>query len=125
MEANSKEEAIKKRRPWKKVTKTLQYKGPISQKNEPETRGEHRQKNILSPKLNKQKEKQEEEQVIEKELKQQTPKKKEVQDYRQLELSLAYFPILKPIPTRNGFESLMHNKMASLPINRGGSPKTC
>ena len=52
MEANSKEEAIKKRRPWKKVTKTLQYKGPISQKNEPETRGEHRQENILSPKLN-------------------------------------------------------------------------
>ena len=32
---------------------------------------------------------------------------------------------LKAIPTRNGFESLMHNKMASLSINRGGASKTC
>ena len=63
--------------------------------------------------------------MIEKELEQQTPKNNEVHDYRQLDLSLANFPILKPIPTRNGFESLMHDKMASLSIDRGGAPKTC
>ena len=53
VEAVSKEEATKKRRPWKKVTQTWQYKGPISQKNDLEKKGEHRQEKSLSPKLNK------------------------------------------------------------------------
>ena len=124
METVSNEEAMKKRRPLKKVTQTWQYKGPISQKNDQEKRGEHSQEMRLSPKMKKQIEEQEEEQIIEKMI-EKTPKNNEVQDYRQLELCLANLPILKPIPTRNGFESLMHNKMASRPIDRGGAPKTC
>ena len=70
---------------------------------------EQRQENNLSPQKNKQEEGQE----IGKKLD------------RQLELSLANIPILKAIPTRNGFESLMHNKMASLSIDRGGASKIC
>ncbi|TMX05237.1 hypothetical protein EJD97_000233, partial [Solanum chilense] len=77
--------------------------------------------NTLSPQKNKQEEEQEEEQKIGKKLDQQTPKNNDEQAYRQLEMSLANFPILKAIPTRNGFESLMHNKMASLYIDRGGA----
>ena len=77
--------------------------------------------------LNPQKNKQEEEQEIGKKLDQQTPRNNDEQSYvdRQLELSLDNFPILKAIPTRKGFESLMHNKMASLSIDRGGASKTC
>ena len=125
VEVVSKEEATKKRRPWKKLTQIWKYKGPISQKNDQEKQGEHRQEKSPSPKLNKQKEEQEEEQITQQELEQKTPKNNEVQEYRQLELSLANFPILKPIPTRNGFESLMHTKKASLSIDRGGEIKTC
>ena len=44
---------------------------------------------------------------------------------KQLEFSLANFPILSTIPVRNGFESLRHSKLASLPVDRGGYPKTC
>ena len=78
----------------------------------------------LSPKMKKQIEEKEEEQIIEKMI-EQTPKNNEVQGYRQLELSLDNFPILKPISKKNGFESLMHIKTASLPVDRGGAPKTC
>ena len=63
--------------------------------------------------------------MIGKKFEQQTLKNNDEQDYRQLEMSLANFPILKAIPIRNGFESLMHNKMASLSIDRGGATKTC
>ena len=63
--------------------------------------------------------------MIGKKLDQQTPKNNGEQDYRQLEMSLANFPILKAIQTMNGFESLMHNKMASLSIDRGGASKIC
>ena len=52
--------------------------------------------------------------MIGKKFEQQTLKNNDEQDYRQLEMSLANFPILKAIPIRNGFESLMHNKMSSL-----------
>ena len=45
--------------------------------------------------------------------------------YKQLEFSLTNFPILTAIPVRNGFESLRHSKLASLPVDRGGDPKTC
>ena len=124
VETVSNEEAMKKRRPLKKVTQTWQYKGPISQKNNQERRGEHSQEVRLSPKMKKQIEEQEEEQIIEKSL-EQTPKNNEVQEYRQLELSLDNFPILKPISTRNGFESLMHTKTASLSVDRGRAPKMC
>ncbi|KAK6790548.1 hypothetical protein RDI58_009629 [Solanum bulbocastanum] len=44
---------------------------------------------------------------------------------KQLDFSFSNFPILATIPTRNGFESLMHSKLASLPIDRGGAPKSC
>ena len=44
---------------------------------------------------------------------------------KQLEFSLTNFPILTAIPVRNGFESLSHSKLASLPVDRGGDPKTC
>ena len=123
VEPKPKEEMPKRRRPWKKVTQTWQYKGPISQKTEQEKMDEQRQENNLSPQKNKQ----EKEQEIGKKLDQQTPRNNGEQSYvdRQLELSLANFPILKAIPTRNGFESLMHNKMASLFIDRGGASKTC
>ena len=59
-EAEPKEEVLKRRRPWKKVTQTWQYIGPISQKNDQEKMGEQRQENTLSPKQNKQEEEQEE-----------------------------------------------------------------
>ena len=77
--------------------------------------------------LNPQKNKQEEEQEIGKKLDQQTPRNNDEQSYvdRQLEMSLANFPMLKVISTRNGFESLMHNKMTSLSVDRGGASKTC
>ena len=123
VEPEPKEEMPKRRRPWKKVTQTWQYKDLISQKNGQEKMDEQRQENNLSPQKNKQ----EEEQEIEKKLDQQTPRNNREHSYvdKQLELSLANFPILKAIPTRNGFESLMHNKMASLSIDRGGASKTC
>ena len=44
---------------------------------------------------------------------------------KQLEFSLTNFPILTAIPVRNGFENLSHSKLASLPVDRGGDPKTC
>ncbi|TMX05239.1 hypothetical protein EJD97_000235 [Solanum chilense] len=44
---------------------------------------------------------------------------------KQLEFSLTNFPILSSIPVRNGFESLRNSKLASLPVDRGGDPKTC
>ena len=125
LEEVSKEEVTKKRRPWKKVTQTWQYKGPISQKNDQEKQGEQRQEKSPSPKLNKQKGEQEDEQITQHEFEHQTPKNNEEQEYRQLELSLDNFPILKPITTRNGFESLMNTKKASLSIDRGGATKTC
>ena len=44
---------------------------------------------------------------------------------KQLEFSLANFPILSAMPIRNGFESLRQSKLASLLVDRGGDPKTC
>ena len=108
------EEIIKKRRAWKKVTQTWQYKGPITKKTEQEKKEEHSQEMRMRP--------QEEEQISEIV---QTPKSNAVQGHSQLELSLDKFPILKPIATRNGFESLMSVKSASFSVDRGGAPKSC
>ena len=69
-------------------------------------------------------EQQEKEQEIVQKEDQQTPKNVSHVE-GQLDLSLANFPMLKAIPTRNGFESLMHKKMTSLAVHRGGVPKTC
>ena len=108
------EEIMKKRRPGKKVTQTWQYKGPISQKSELEKKEEHSQEMRMRA--------QEEEQISEIV---QTPKNNAVQGFSQLELNLDDFPILKPIATRNGFESLMNVKTASFSVDRGGAPKSC
>ena len=44
---------------------------------------------------------------------------------KQLEFSFSNFPMLSAITMRNGFESLMNSKLASLPVDRGGASKTC
>ncbi|TMW83160.1 hypothetical protein EJD97_002702 [Solanum chilense] len=44
---------------------------------------------------------------------------------KHLEFSLTNFSMLSAIPVRNGFESLRNSKLASLPVDRGGDPKTC
>ena len=73
-----------------------------------------------------QEEQQEKEQEIVQMLGQQTPKNdKQTYVDGQLDLILTNFPMLKAIPTRNGFENLMHTKITSLTIDRGGVPKTC
>ena len=113
---------IKRRRPWKKVTQTWQYKGSISQSNEQEKVEEQRQEINIRP----QEEQQEKEQEIVQKLDQQTPKNdKQTNVDGQLDLSLENFPMPKAIPTRNGFESLMHTKMTSFTVDKGGVPKTC
>ncbi|XP_069154420.1 uncharacterized protein [Solanum lycopersicum] len=95
---------------------------PIIQSTEQEKVEEQRQE----PNRRPQEEQQEKEQEIVQKLDQQTPKNDSQTNVDgQLDLSLANFPMLKAIPTRNGFESLMHKKMTSLTIDRGGVPKTC
>ena len=89
-------------------------RGPISQKSELEKKEEHSQEMRMRA--------QEEEQISEIV---QTPKNNAVQGFSQLELNLDDFPILKPIATRNGFESLMNVKIASFSVDRGGAPKSC
>ncbi|TMW81801.1 hypothetical protein EJD97_007806 [Solanum chilense] len=122
MEQAAKEEIPKKRRPGKKVTQTWQYKGPISQSKEQGKVEEQKQEINIRPHEDQQEKEQE---IVQKE-DQQTPKNVTQTNVEgQLDLSLANFPILKAIPTRNGFESLMHNKMTSLTVDRGGVPKTC
>ena len=76
------------------------------------------------PNRRPQEEQQEKEQEIVQKLDQQTPKNdKQTNADGQLDLSLTNFPMLKAIPTRNGFESLMHNKMTSLTVDRDRAPK--
>ena len=43
----------------------------------------------------------------------------------QLEFSLSNFPMLSAVPISNGFESLMNSKLVSLPVDRGGTSKSC
>ncbi|XP_015072451.1 uncharacterized protein LOC107016517 [Solanum pennellii] len=117
VEPEAKEEMPKRRRPWKKITQSWQYKGPISQQTEQEKVPEQAKENSLSP----QKSKQEVEQEIEKKQDQQTPRN--IGEHsnnadNQLEIILANFPVLRAIPIRIGFESLMHSKIASLSIDR-------
>ena len=122
MEQAAKEEIPKRRRSGKKVTQAWQYKGPIPQSKEQDKVEEQRQE--INIRL--QEEQQENEQEIVEKEDQQTPKNgSQISVEGQLDLSLANFPILKAIPTRNGFESLMHKKMTSLAVDRGGVPKTC
>ena len=119
------EDLPKKRRTWKKVTQTWQYKGPIQQQ---EKKAE--QTNVLEhiedDSSSVQEEKQEIEQRREQEIK-QTPELnlRLNTGSKQLEFSLSNFPMLSAITIRNGFESLMNSKLASLPVDRGGAYKTC
>ncbi|XP_010317681.1 uncharacterized protein [Solanum lycopersicum] len=96
------EELPKKRKPWKKVTQTWQYKGPIQQQ---ERKDDQRELPEVDE-TNAQKEKKEIEKGEEQEIKQT------------LELNLR--PHTGTIPIRNGFfESLRNSKLASLPVDRG------
>ena len=127
LDSLAREKLPKKRRPWKKVTQTWQYKGPILQqekKTEQDKVPEQSNENNSSAQRGKQKIEQE---------KKGDQDKQTAEDInlcpnaggKQLEFSLSNFPILAAIPVRNGFESLMHSKFASLPIDRGGASKTC
>ena len=115
----------RKKKPWKKVTQTWQYKGPIQQQEKTEECGEVMKKPGEDGK-NVEKEIQE----IENEevhVFKQTPELnlRPQRGTKQLEFSLANFPILAAIPTRNGFESLRQSKLASLSVDRGVDPRTC
>ena len=44
---------------------------------------------------------------------------------KQLDFSISNFPLLSAIPLRNGFESLKNSKLVSLPVDRGGTSKSC
>ncbi|KAH0679167.1 hypothetical protein KY284_020252 [Solanum tuberosum] len=104
----TKEELPKKRRPWKKAeeqeqiareanyyTTSEKSKQEIEQEQNKQTTGEMSQINLRPNAGGK-----------------------------HLDFNYTNFPILASIPTRNGFESLMHSNRASLPIDRGGAPKT-
>ena len=112
----------KKKKPWKKVTQTWQYKGPIQQQ---EKKAEHMERPVIDEN-NAQKENQEIENEEEQELK-QTPELnlRPHIGSKHLEFSLSNFPMLSAIPIRNGFESLRNSKLASLPVDRGGALKNC
>ena len=116
------EELLKKRKPWKKVTQTWQYKGPIQQQ---ERKDDQREMPVVEE-TNAQKKKQEIEKGEEQEIK-QTPNLnlRPHTGSKHLDFSLSNFPMLSAIPIRNGFESLRNNKLASLPVDRGGALKTC
>ncbi|TMW81601.1 hypothetical protein EJD97_008743 [Solanum chilense] len=120
------EDLPKKRRPWKKVTQTWQYKGSIQQQKK-----KVEQRKVLQHIEDDntsfvQEEKQEIEQRGEQEIK-QTPdlNLRPNTGSKHLELSLSNFPMLSAIPMRNGFESLVNSKLASVPLDRGGASKTC
>ena len=44
---------------------------------------------------------------------------------KHLDFSLSNFPMLSAIPMRNGFESLINSKLASMPVDRCGASITC
>ena len=94
-------------------------RGPISQKSELEKKEEHKKEEHSQEMRMRAQEEEQISEIV------QTPKNNAVQGYSQLELSLDNFPILKPIATRNGFESLMNVKIASFSVDRGGAPKSC
>ncbi|KAH0754779.1 hypothetical protein KY290_025049 [Solanum tuberosum] len=125
----TKKDLPNKRRPWKKVTETWQYKGPIQpqeqvceQNKEAEQIARENSSYITTEKGKNE---------IEQEQGKQTPGEMSQINMRpnaggkHLDFNYTDFPILEAIPTRNGFESLMHSKLASLPIDRGGASKTC
>ncbi|TMW80922.1 hypothetical protein EJD97_013584 [Solanum chilense] len=116
------EELPKKRKPWKKVTQTWQYKGPIQQQ---ERKDDQRKMSVVDEN-SAQEEKQEIDKGREQEIK-QTPELN-IRTHigsKHLDFSLSNFPMLSAISIRNGFESLRNSKLASLPIDRGGALKTC
>ncbi|TMW80205.1 hypothetical protein EJD97_022854 [Solanum chilense] len=116
------EELPKKRNPWKKVTQTWQYKGPIQQR---EKKDDQRKMSVVDE-SSAQKEKQEIEKGEEREIK-QTPELnlRPHTGSKRLDFSLLNFPMLSAIPIRNGFESLRNSELASLPVDRGGALMTC
>ena len=116
------EELPKKRKPWKKLTQTWQYKGTIQQQ---ERKDDQREIPVVDE-TNVQKEKQDIEKGEEQEIK-QTPELNLRPHTRSkhLDFSLSNFPMLSAIPIRNGFESLRNSKLASLPVDRGGALKNC
>ena len=124
-QTTAKVEQPKKSRPGKKVTQTWQYKGPIQQHEKiVETR------QILETKEDEvsleQEEKQGSEQRSGQEIK-ETPEKnlRHYNGGKQLEFSMSNFPLLSAIPLRNGFKSLKNSKLVSLPVDRGGTSKSC
>ncbi|KAH0645442.1 hypothetical protein KY284_033326 [Solanum tuberosum] len=120
-------EPPRKRRPWKKVTQTWQYKGPIQPQEQVREREQEPKQQENSSHSSAKKDNQEIEQAQDN----QTPGEicqinlRPNAGGKQLDFSFSNFPVLAAIPTRNGFESLMHSKLASLPIDRGGAPKSC
>ena len=116
------EEMPKKKKPWKNVTQTWKYKGPIQQQEKKEELMERPGKDENNAK----KENQEIDKKEEHELKQKPELNLRPHNgSKHLEFSLANFPMLSAIPVRNGFESLRNSKLASLPVDRGGDLKTC
>ena len=116
------EELPKKRKPWKKVTQTCQYKGPIQQQ---ERKDDQRKMSVVDEN-SAQEEKQEIDKGREQEIKQTSELNLSTHTgSKHLDFSLSNFPMLSAIPIRNGFESLRNNKLASLPVDRGGALKTC
>ena len=116
------EDLPKNRKPWKKVTQTWQYKGPIQQQ---ERKDDQRKMSVVDEN-SAQEEKQEIDKGREQEIK-QTPELnlRPHTGRKHLDFNLSNFPMLLAIPIRNGFESLRNSKLASLPVDRGGDLKTC
>ncbi|TMW81375.1 hypothetical protein EJD97_010021 [Solanum chilense] len=118
------EEQPKKRKPWKKVTQTWQYEGPIQQQ---ERKNDQRKMPVVDKNSNDaQEEKQEIEQGKEQE-NNQTPELnlRPHNGSKHLNFNLSNFPMLSAIPIINGFEILRNSKLAPLPVHTGGALKTC
>ncbi|XP_015072458.1 uncharacterized protein LOC107016532 [Solanum pennellii] len=116
------EDQPKKRRPWKKVTQAWQYKGPIQQQGKVVE-----QRKDVEIKEGESHSAQEEENMLRNDQVIQTPEisLRPHNGNTQLEFSLSNFPMLSAIPIRNGFESLMNSKLVTLPVDRGGTSKSC
>ena len=116
------EDQPKKRRPGKKVTQAWQYKGPIQQQGKvvEQIKG-------VEIKEDEHHSVQEEENEIRNDQVIQTPEisLRPNNGNTQLEFSLSNFPMLSAVPISNGFESLMNSKLVSLPVDRGGTSKSC
>ncbi|TMW80369.1 hypothetical protein EJD97_020828 [Solanum chilense] len=105
-QAETMEDQPNKRRPWKKVTQTWKYKGPIQQQ---EKIVEQRMvlETIEDDSSSVQEEKQWIEQRRDQEIKQTPEISLRPNTGKQLEFSLSNFAMLSAIPMRNGFESVI------------------